>query len=303
MKFNIISKDIHYIDALKSYYETHYQNALQIVFNESDTLNYVVISEEAIYDQGLTFSTTNKIMTKEIKKYQSAKAFFNFLKTIRMEDFTQDLPFRTFGFINALSRAGSTTLGLNLSEALSNRGRTLFLSLEMASSTMFYMDKRSGISLSDISFYLKNDRGLLVNKLKDWTMDSFYWFDPVEHDEDLNFFNACHIKDLIGIAKDAEFSNLVIDFGNQRDWMKSKIIEEEIIVLEYSYNHFYRIGHLIHGKNICVNKKRQDIYLNESYISTAQSHFNVDFDYGLEEERQWRSKAIQSVMLKHLNMT
>lgn len=219
-----------------------------------------------------------------------------------MEDFIQDIPFRTFAFVNALSGSGATTLALNLSDALSSRGKTLFLSLEKASSTMFYMDKKSGISLSDIFFYFSYDPKLLESKLNEWQMTGFYWFDPVEHQEDLKAIDGQLINQLMDFLKQADFSYVVLDLGNKPDCNDIFQADNDLFVMTYCHNHFYRVGSLVHEKNLCINKRRHDMYLNESYIRSAKSSFYVDLDFELEEERTWRSKAIQSAILKHLNM-
>ena len=313
MKFNILHEDTYYIDALKRYYNKHYKREVELIFNDDDLLNYTVITTQSKLDSmglenALILSDRNQIMTKEIKMYQSGQEFMTFLNAIREEDFIGDLPFRSFGFMNALSASGSTILSLNLAQELSSRGKTLWYSIEDTLCTMFYLDRKSGVSLSDILFYMKQDQDILKSRLLEWHLEGLYWFDQSDLLDDMHLLTIEDLKQLLILLKEVGFSNIVIDFGSNVEWFNKITIDYKSIVLLYNYNHFYRLSYKLQGLNLddytfFINKRKHDTYLNESHLRIINTYHYIEYDYDLTEDRRWQSKLIQSKLLKALKLS
>lgn len=310
MKFNIKFEDEAYVNALKRYYKKHGNSDVELIFNQPNDIGVIICSQHYAEEHELNYylilSDKNQVLTKEINQYQSGKDLLLFLASIHESDLKGMTPFKLYGFVNALSTAGATTLSLNLADYLSQKGKTLWFSLESAPSTLYYMDKKSGISLSDILFYLENDWGTLEKRLKEWTLNGLYWFDQVESLEDLEQITPEQLIRLIELLEYVGFSNVVMDLGFQLKWQKHLIFHRFVLCMLYDQSHFYRwpFKHKTmntEAMDLFVNRRHSYGGINESALKMMDHYYYIDEDNDLEE-RQWISKTMQSMIGKHLNI-
>ncbi|MBI9014834.1 MAG: hypothetical protein JEZ08_21575 [Clostridiales bacterium] len=316
MKYLILSEDLDYIEALESYYKKHYKSEIDILFNDFDVVGYNIICTKeyaATYDIEccLSFSNKNQIISKEINQYQSGRNFMNFLLSIRNEDFSDTNVFRTFGFMNAVSTAGTTTLSLNLAKALSHKGKTIWFSLEQPPSTMYYLDQKSGISMLDILFYLKQDMSILEDRILKWVTDKqhFYFFDQTEVYEELDQLDINLLNKLLDILKQSGFSSIVIDFGRMEKLFKDARLGKKVMLIKQDLNHYYRLSTVLQSYksnetiDFLINQRLTNIYLNEAYLRMISQFSYIDFDESLNQgDRKWISEMIQGQLMKHLKL-
>ena len=316
MKYLILSEDLEYIEALESYYKKHYKSEIEILFNDFDIVGYnIICSKEyaATYDIEccLSFSNKNQIISKEINQYQSGRNLMNFLLSIRNEDFSETNVFRTFGFMNAVSTAGTTTLSLNLAKALSHRGKTIWFSLEQPPSTMYYLDQKSGISMLDILFYLKQDMSILEDRILKWMTDQqhFYFIDQAEVYEELDQMDINLLNKLIDILKQSGFSSIVIDFGRMGKLFKEASLNKKVMLIKQDLNHYYRLGTVLQSYKsnetieFLINQRLTNIYLNEAYLRMIPQFSYIDMDESLNQgDRRWLSEMIQGQLMKNLKL-
>lgn len=316
MKYLILSEDLEYIEALESYYKKHYMSEIEILFNDFDVVGYNIIcsKEYAVtYDieYCLSYSNKNQIVSKEINQYQSGRNFMNFLLSIRKEDFSETNGFQTFGLMNAVSTAGTTTLSLNLAKALSQRGKTIWFSLEQPPSTMYYLDQKSGISMLDILFYLKQDTSILKDRISEWMLDQqhFCFIDQAEVYEELNQMDINLLNKLIDILKQSGFSNIVIDFGRMEKLFKEASLSKKVMLIKQDLNHYYRLDTVLQSYQsnetieFLINQRLTNIYLNEAYLRMISQFSYIDMDESLNQgDRRWLSEMIQGQLMKNLKL-
>jgi len=310
MKFKVISEDEMYVEALKKYYEKHYKERLSMYFGDED-VDAIIICDDSLrhlYEQEhtLVFSDQNQVMTHQIMKYQSGKDFIEFIESIHETDLSGHSPFRTYGFVNGVSCSGATVISLNLAEYLSQKGRTLWFSLEEVPSTQYYLERKSGLSMTDVLFYLIHDPEKLKSRLHEWSNDSFLFLDQVENIHDLSQMTIELLNVLMVILEDVGFSNIVIDFGNRTEWIDKIQMYKKNICLLQSLNHFYRFQFNYKHKNldvyqVVINRACNNIKAHESVLKMV-NHLNY-----LEEDKEitgkkWQSKMLQHTLVKHLNL-
>lgn len=315
MKFLIESEDQYYIENLERYYKKHYKSELDLKFNEEVSESYILITSKEYaskhcLEKSFTLSDKNQVMTREINQFQSARAFMNYLLSLREEDLQDEVTFQTFAFSNVVSSAGATTLSLNLAKKLSQKGQTIWLSLEEPPSTMFYTDQKSGLSMIDIMYYMK-DEGSLKERLSSWldSKETLHIVDQVEVYKDLSTVDSSFIDKMTDLFSKMAVSYVVIDFGNKVDLLLRSCITEKIMVLNHKLNHFYRLPCVLNTLKVkeqiyfAINKRQENIYLNEAYLRVVDSFFYIDFDNNLyEEERGWQSELIMGQLTKHLKL-
>lgn len=303
MRYSIIHSDEAYIKVLEAFYNKHYKDQIDIVFNKDED-NRILICETRINEACMVFSNRNQVMTKEVNQYQSGKDLMVFLMSINHEDLKGASKFKTYGFCNMASRSGSTSLSLNLADQLQQKGKTFWLSLEHLPSAMFYLERKSGLSLSDVIFYMENDIKILREKLSH-DKDGFFWLDACENISDVSYINDEKLKALFEILDDLSYSNVIVDFGNNLRLMLESNTDKKIGCILYEMNHFYRLSSLNIAKDMImvINKRRENLYLNESMIKYLPNYTYIDYEHDLEGDRKWSSKNLQQKLLKALNQT
>jgi len=316
MKYLILSEDLEYIEALESYYKKHYKSEIDILFNEFNAVGYnIICSKEYAETYGieccLSLGNQNQIVSKEINQYQSGRNFMNFLLSIKNDDLSETTVFHTFGLMNAISTAGTTTLSLNLAKALSHRGKTIWFSLEQPPSTMYYLDQKSGISMLDILFYLRHDLNILKERISKWVTDDqhFYFIDQTEVYEELNQLDISLLNDLIDILKQSGFSSIVIDFGRMDNLFKDVELSKKIMLIKQDLNHYYRLDTVLNSYKsnetieFLINQRLSNVYLNEAYLRMITQFSYIDFDEKLNQgDRKWSSEMIQGQLMKNLKL-
>lgn len=310
MKFNIMCEDYEYVEAIKRYYQKH-SDDIELLFNDVDADCITICDPSYVDDKTLgfylIFSDKNQVMTKEINKYQSGRDFLMFLSSINETDLKGVAPFRLFGLVNGISSSGVTTLSLNLADYLCGKGKTLWFSIEDSPSTMYYMNKRSGLSFSDVLFYLENDMECLKTRIESWQMEGLYWFDQVELMEDLNHTDVKLLVQLFDVLEGAGFTNVVIDLGFQIRWRELLNFNAFIIVMAQEMRDYYRFSFKFKDYDfkdsyVFINKRQVEGINNEAVLKMMNHYYYIDEDYDLEE-RVWISKITQSTIAKHLNIT
>lgn len=316
MNYLVLSEDLIYIEALEKYYKKHYKSELELLFNDSDVTDYPIIcskkyAKENNVEYCLCLSNQNQIVTKEINQYQSGRSFMNFLLSLREEDFDDKTLFQTFAFINGISTAGCTTLSLNLANKLSMKGKTIWFSLEEPPSTMYYIDNISGLSMMDIIFYLKQDKEVLINRIKQWSENNnhLHIVDQAEFYRDLSLINTDFINHLLEILQEAGFSYVVIDFGRKEALFKVVSMYKKIMIIKQDLNHYYRLSGVLDTLKLqsnmvyLINQRRSNKYLNEAYLRILPEFSYIDFDNQLSlGERLWKSEMIVGQLTKNLKL-
>lgn len=310
MRFNIIYNDFEYVEAIKRYYQKH-SSDVELLFNEDDLSAITICSKTHAENNELgyylAFSSKNQVLTKEVNKYQSGRDFLMFLSSISESDIKGVAPFRIFGLANGITSSGATTLSLNLGDYLSRKGKTIWFSLEKSPSTMYYMNSRSGISFSDVLFYLENDYESLKSRIDEWHMEGLYWFDQVELMEDLEHSNVDTIKSLLRILEETGFSNVIIDLGFQINWREMLDFNAFIICMNQDMGDYYRFAfkykhYEFKDSYVFINKRQVERINNEAILKMMNNYYYIDEDDDLEE-RAWISTTMQSTIAKHLNIT
>ncbi|MCH4887769.1 hypothetical protein EZV73_09300 [Acidaminobacter sp. JC074] len=310
MKFKIVSKDKMYVQALKRYYEKHYSDRLDLYFGDIE-MDAVIICDQDMketYNENhvLTLCDKNQVMTHKIRKYQSGKDFMEFLTSIHEADLSGHSPFRVYGFSNVVSSAGSTSLSLNLAEYLSQKGRTLWFSLEHAPSSQYYLEKKSGLSLTDVLFYLHNDPDKLKNRLSEFMKDSFSTLDQVETIYDLKQVSLDSLRNFIDILEQVGFSSVVIDFGYKTAWLEELKIHKKIMCILQNLNHYYRFQFYYKHKStddycVFINRASSKGTAHENILKMVNHLYYLEEDQEVMEKK-WQSKMLQHIMAKHLNL-
>ncbi len=295
MKYNMVLIDQEYQKKIEEYYLKYYKDKLELRFDLEDSEN-ILIADNENEKADLYLGRVNDTFKKEISKYQNMDDFFGFLICLTEEDFKIKKGFKVISLLNAVSSAGATTLGLNLSDILSRKGKTMYLSLEKNPSLYFYLEQKINISINDFIFYMNQEPSVIEKKLLNIT-ENLLIIDQSDHFEDIKDIDCTLIRKIIKIAEKTGFNYLVIDFDNLYDLFQ-EIKSEKYILINHSINNYSRL--YFHIKNLdtiklIINNRDRDLYINESLLRVIDKFYYIDKDYEcFKDDKKWKSKIIQT---------
>ncbi len=303
MKYNIISKDHEYLQKLEEFYKKYYKNKIDIIFNQDIEEGRYLISSKNDEEADLYFGMENDIIAKKINKYQKADDFFEFLISLEDVDFKNKKGFKVISLLNGVTSAGSTTIGLNLADLLSKKGRTIYLSFEKNPSLYFYLEKKINISLNDFIFYINQDRSVIENKLLNLE-SNLVVIDQSEIFDDIKNIEIDMINKILELIRHTGFNYLILDFDTLYDQFKS-FEGEKYIIINHSLNNYSRLffhkDYINNGMALIVNNRDREMYINESMLRIVDKFYYIDRDYECyKDDKKWKSTIIQTQLTEIL---
>lgn len=127
---------------------------------------------------------------------------------------------KVFGFYSPISKCGQTSLALKMGEALSEKGKTIFLSFERYSTLPKVLGLKEDGDISDLLYYAEGDSNkfcLYLEKIKN-EKGSFDVISPVRTAMQLKEINSSNLKSLLDLLMtDAGYEYVILDLTDYPD--------------------------------------------------------------------------------------
>lgn len=193
------------VHSMKEKYST--LNAKQIVLLSEGRAP----SEYSSYPFIYKYKSAEKIVREIIEKYIEINKGDNLLIV------SEDNKAKVIGIYSPIGRSGKTTFALTLAQIISERMKTLFISLEEFAVFQEGMEASSTGNLADLMYYFKQNPETVSIKLQAivQNINSLDYILPVYYSRDLREVNTKDWESLISaVAASNNYKCIVLDIGN-----------------------------------------------------------------------------------------
>lgn len=304
MDFIFLVEDEQHRDSLSRFYNKSVRLSNILFKSESEVNNMdgidskILIGIKEVLDR-LKLDNHCIYLTKDksgISLYQDVNLIFEYLDNYTLNMELVSYKKNVIGFAGVYGGVGTTTLSIHMASYLSKRtikeNKTILISLEEIPSGLCFLKQANTHSLSNLLFLVKNKTEKLSSKIEDICLFSdefgFYYFSDIQYLEDLMDFNINQIKELCEILTESNFTNIVFDFGTKISLLNQNILKEKFLVINQDLNQYKRLNAVCkyitkseEEIKLIINKRKHDLFINESYLRFFDTWNYVYFDFKL----------------------
>lgn len=208
-------------------------------FGQREEIRMLVVAESAYTYEVSAIPAGQTILLEEsgevdregiyrVDKYQEADLIYRQImacylekeepeRTCRQENIQSALEAQIIGFYSPIKRCLQTSLALALGQALSGRGRTLYISFEYYAGWNGLLRQEGRADLSDLLCFQEEDKERFRCRLRltEQKLEGLYYIPPVYAGQNLLYITAVQWQQLLEkIAREGDYDYILLDLGD-----------------------------------------------------------------------------------------